>query len=42
MHNFAYANRVVQQPATRIPNAFLLPLSKSAEWWGKDWMERHT
>ena len=25
-----------------MPNAFLVPLSKSAAWWAKDWMERHT
>jgi hypothetical protein len=22
--------------------AFLLPMSKTAAWWAKDWMERHT
>jgi hypothetical protein len=42
MHNFAYAHAVVQQPAPRMPNAFLLPMSKTAAWWSKDWMERHT
>jgi hypothetical protein len=42
MHNFAYARAVVQQPGTVMPNAFLVPLSKSAAWWAKDWMERHT
>jgi hypothetical protein len=25
-----------------MPNAFLVPMSKTAEWWRKDWMERHT
>ena len=25
-----------------MPNAFLVPMSKTAEWWAKDWMERHT
>ena len=25
-----------------MPNAFLLPLKKTAAWWEKDWMERHT
>ena len=42
MHNFAYAHRVVQQPGAVMPNAFLVPLSKTTAWWEKDWMERHT
>jgi hypothetical protein len=42
MHNFAYAHRVIQQPGTVMPNAFLVPMSKTAEWFKKDWMERHT
>ena len=42
MHNFAYAHRVLQQPGTLMPNAFLVPMSKTADWWKKDWMERHT
>ncbi len=42
MNNWAYERRVLQQPGPAMPNAFLVPLSKTAEWWGKDWMERHT
>jgi hypothetical protein len=42
MHNFAYAHRVLQQPGPVMPNAFLVPMSKTPEWWAKDWMERHT
>ena len=42
MHNFAYAHRVLQQAGSIMPNAFLVPLSKTAAWWAKDWMERHT
>jgi hypothetical protein len=42
MFNFAYAHRVVQQPGAVMPHAFLVPMSKTAEWWKKDWMERHT
>jgi len=42
MHNFAYAHRVIQQPGTIMPNAFIVPMSKTAEWFRKDWMERHT
>src|SRR5262250_3169425 len=42
MNNFAYAHQVVQQPGRAMPNAFLLPMSKIAAWWTKDWMERHT
>jgi len=42
MHNLAYAHRVLPQSGTLMPNAFLLPTSKTAEWWRKGWMERHT
>jgi hypothetical protein len=42
MHNFAYAHRVLQQPGPVMPNAFLVPLSKTPAWWQKGWMERHT
>ncbi|HMF95709.1 MAG TPA: hypothetical protein VKE96_15520 [Vicinamibacterales bacterium] len=42
MHNFAYAHRIVQQSGAVMPAAFLMPLSKTAAWWKKDWMERHT
>lgn len=42
MFNFAYAHRVLQQPGTRMPNAFLVPMSKTPDWWSKDWMQRHT
>ena len=42
MHNFAYANQIEQQHGSRMPNAFLIPTSKTQEWWQKDWMERHT
>jgi len=42
MHNFAYAHQIVQQPGPVMPNAFLVPMCKTAAWWEKDWMERHT
>jgi len=42
MNNFAYAHQVVQQPGRVMPNAYLVPMSKTAAWWAKDWMERHT
>jgi hypothetical protein len=42
MNNWAYGRQVVQQPGPVMPNAFLVPLTKTAEWWRKDWMERHT
>ena len=42
MNQYAYAHQVAQQPGAAAPNAFLLPMSKTAEWWKKDWMERHT
>jgi hypothetical protein len=42
MERWAYARAVVQQGGAAMPNAFLLPMSKMAPWWRKDWMERHT
>jgi len=42
MNNWAYGHAVVQEPGAVMPNAFLCPMSKTAEWWRKDWMERHT
>lgn len=42
MHNFAHAHQVRQQPGPAMPNAFLIPMNKTAAWWAKDWMERHT
>lgn len=42
MFNFAYAHRVLQQPARIAPHAFFVPMSKTSAWWQKDWMERHT
>src|SRR5262245_39819030 len=42
MPDFAYARQVTQRPGASAPHAFLLPLRKTPEWWGKDWMERHT
>jgi hypothetical protein len=34
MYNFSYGERVLQQPAAVTPNAFLVPMSKTAGWWG--------
>ncbi len=42
MHAFAYAHQATQLSGARMPNAILLPLKKTPEWWAKDWMERHT
>src|SRR5690349_19111606 len=42
MYEFAYKHRVLQHPGGEMPNAFLVPLRKTPEWWAKDWMERHT
>jgi hypothetical protein len=42
MHDFAYAHQRQQEPGTVMPHAFLLPMSKTPEWWAKSWMERHT
>src|ERR1700682_5297585 len=41
MNKWAYERQVVQQPGTAMPNAFLVPMSKTAEWWRKDWVEGH-
>jgi hypothetical protein len=42
MHEFAYAHQVLQRPGPAMPNAYLIPMRKTAAWWAKDWMERHT
>lgn len=42
MFEFAYAHQVVQQPGPAMPNAFLIPMSKTEAWWRMGWMERHT
>jgi hypothetical protein len=42
MHNYGYAHRVLQQSGTVMPTMFLMPLTKTAAWWKKDWWERHT
>jgi hypothetical protein len=42
MNNWSYARAVAQQPAAVAPNAFLAPQSKTAAWFAKPWMERHT
>jgi hypothetical protein len=42
MEKWAYARAVAQKPGSAMPNAFLLPMSKAPDWWGKGWMERHT
>jgi hypothetical protein len=42
IHEFAYEHQVEQQTGTAMPNVFIVPMSKSGDWWAKDWMERHT
>jgi hypothetical protein len=42
MHNFAYSHQVTQEAGRVMPNAFLVPMSKTRAWWAKHWMERHT
>jgi hypothetical protein len=42
MHDFAYASQRQQVGGADMPHAFLLPMSKTAGWWAKSWMERHT
>jgi hypothetical protein len=42
MNQFAYAHQRGQERGSSMPNAFLLPMSKTSAWWAKDWMERHT
>jgi hypothetical protein len=42
MFDFAYERRVLQQGGGAMPNAFLVPMRKTPQWWKKDWPERHT
>jgi len=42
MNRWSYERAVVQQSGAAMPNVYLIPLSKTAEWWSKEWMERHT
>lgn len=42
MQEFAYGHQLLQGAGASMPNCFLIPMSKTAEWWAKDWMERHT
>jgi hypothetical protein len=42
MHAYAYEGRVTQRSGAEMPNAFLVAMNKTAAWWAKDWMERHT
>lgn len=42
MHNYGYAHRVIQQSGAVMPTGFLMPLTKTAAWWKKNWWERHT
>jgi hypothetical protein len=42
MFNFAYGHRVLQAPGRVMPSVFLVPMRKTAQWWQKQWMERHT
>jgi hypothetical protein len=42
MHEFAYAHQVLQKPGAEMPHGFLIPMQKTAAWWAKNWMERHT
>jgi hypothetical protein len=42
MHDFAYARQRPQMAGPTMPHAFLVPMSKTPQWWAKSWMERHT
>src|SRR5437763_3331470 len=42
MNQFAYAHQRVQERASSMPNAFLLPVRKTAAGWAEDWMRRPT
>lgn len=42
MERWAYGRAVEQRPGPSMPNAFLSPMNKTADWWRKDWMERQT
>lgn len=42
MEHWAYARAVAQLHGSVMPNAFLIPMSKTSDWWTKDWLERST
>jgi hypothetical protein len=42
MFNYSYAHRMLQQRGTAARNAIIVPMSKTADWWKKAWMERNT
>ena len=41
LHERAYAKAVCRQTGDTTPNAIILPMSKSAEWWEMQALERH-
>jgi len=41
LHERAYAKAVCRQTGAMTPNAIILPMNKSAEWWGMEALERH-
>lgn len=41
LYEFAYRNAVPRKTGRTARNAFVLPLSKTAEWWQKSSLERH-
>ena len=41
LHERAYARAVCRQTGAAMPNAIILPMSKSAEWWEMNALERH-
>jgi hypothetical protein len=42
MQNFAYQSQRQQESGGAMPNAFIVPTSRTPQWWTKNWMERHT
>ena len=41
LHERAYAKAICRQTGATTPNAIILPMNKSAEWWGMQALERH-
>lgn len=41
LHDYAYKHAATRRPGRLAGNAFILPVSKTAEWWNKTSLERH-
>ena len=42
MHKFAYKPALLRESGRNAPNSVIMPMSKTAEWWKKSALERHS